>query len=710
MNSPSEEQKIIIDYVKNKNNVIVDACAGSGKSTTILSMAKQLNRRKFLQLTYNSLLRHEVKDKIKELKLKNITVHTYHSLAVRYYMSNSYTDTGIRKILHLNLPPREVINHIDVLVIDEAQDMTQLYFEFIVKFIKDFEKKIQLVVLGDYKQGLYEFKGSDTRFLTMTDKIWCDFSQLKYKNFQKTTLRMSYRITNPIKSFVNEVMLGENRMDSCKIGEPVSYIKRTQIQNERIIVSIVLDLLRNGEKPSDIFILAGSVKGANSKIRKIENALVNSNIPCHIPMFEVDQMDERVINGKVGIATFHSVKGRQRKFVFIIGFDSNYFDFYARTVKRDICPNTLYVACTRATKRLFLFESDDTNTDRPLDFLTMGHYDMINRDYINFLGTPRSIFYLKSEESIKLANVFQKVTPTDLIKFIPENVLDNITPVLEKIFYNEMEIGEVFDIPSIMQTSQNLYEEVSDLNGICIPCIYYDYINNKMNPEKKSNVLYDMIQDTSVSIDKKHYFIHNVIDNYLEKDFNDISDYLHASNIFKAMDEQLYFKLKQISKDDCNWLLEEDIDKCKLRLDDVIKKEFENEEPIIEHTFIHNSNDEMHIKIDEKLEGHMKNNTKFRFTSRADLVTETTVWELKCTTEISIDHLIQVVIYAWLWKLSQNEEKIFKIFNIKTGELKVLKPDYENINYVVLEIIKGKYLEVFPKTDDKFINDCKKIL
>ena len=97
------------------------------------------------------------------------------------------------------------------------------------------------------------------------------------------------------------------------------------------------------------------------------------------------------------------------------------------------------------------------------------------------------------------------------------------------------------------------------------------------------------------------------------------------------MDEQLYFKLKQISKDDCNWLLEEDIDKCKLRLDDVIKKEFENEEPKIEHTFIHNSNDEMHIKIDEKLEGHMKNNTKFRFTARADLVTETTVWELKCT-------------------------------------------------------------------------------
>ena len=65
MNNPSEEQQIIIDHVKNKKNVIVDACAGSGKSTTVLSMAKSLPRRKFLQLTYNSMLRHEVNDKIK---------------------------------------------------------------------------------------------------------------------------------------------------------------------------------------------------------------------------------------------------------------------------------------------------------------------------------------------------------------------------------------------------------------------------------------------------------------------------------------------------------------------------------------------------------------------------------------------------------------------------------------------------------------------
>ena len=708
MNLPSGEQQIIIDNVKNNYNVIVDACAGSGKSTTVLSMAKILNRRKFLQVTYNSLLRHEVKDTINSLKIKNIKVHTYHSLAVRYYLSNSYTDSGIRRILHTDMPPRENIDHIDVLVIDEAQDMTLLYFSLIIKLLRDFGKKIQLVVLGDYKQGLYDFKGSDIRFLTKSDEIWSGSQFLKNpQKFIKNSLKMSYRITNPIKSFVNTVMLNEQRMESCKSGNSVFYCRRPQIQCERIIVSKILGLLSTGTKPADIFILAGSVKGPNSKIRKIENALVNSNIPCHIPMFDIDQMDERVINGKIGIATFHSVKGRQRKFVFIIGFDNNYFDYYGRNLPRDICPNTLYVASTRATHQLFLFESDDYITDRPLEFLTMGHTDMKNTDYVDFEGIPREVFYVK-EDSGSLTSHNQKVTPTDLIKFIPETVLDLITPIIDELFFTEQTISEVFDIPSIIQTSQNLYEEVSDLNGICIPFMYYDYIINDINSNVKINSINDIIHERSLSLDKKHQFLHNIIDKYLESELNNVSDYLYASNILKALDEQLYFKLRQISKDDCNWLLDEDIDKCMLRIDTVIKSDFEKQEPLIENTFIHNSNEELHTNIDKILVEFLQQNVKFRFTARADLITQSTIWELKCTNELSNDHLIQVIIYSWLWTLSHPDDtKIFKIFNIKSGEIRVLNNDFDKINTVVTEIIKGKYFEFDNKDDNFFIQECK---
>lgn len=42
MQEPSEEQQIIIDHVKEGYNILVRAVAGSGKSTTVLSLAKQL--------------------------------------------------------------------------------------------------------------------------------------------------------------------------------------------------------------------------------------------------------------------------------------------------------------------------------------------------------------------------------------------------------------------------------------------------------------------------------------------------------------------------------------------------------------------------------------------------------------------------------------------------------------------------------------------
>ena len=57
MNAVSEEQQQIINNIQNNKNVIVDACAGSGKSTTILSTAKSMPHKRFLLITYNKSLR-----------------------------------------------------------------------------------------------------------------------------------------------------------------------------------------------------------------------------------------------------------------------------------------------------------------------------------------------------------------------------------------------------------------------------------------------------------------------------------------------------------------------------------------------------------------------------------------------------------------------------------------------------------------------------
>jgi superfamily I DNA/RNA helicase len=209
MNATSEEQTIVLNNTKSGHNSVVDAVAGSGKSTTILSIAAKMVSKKFIQFTYNSMLRHEIKEKTDQLNISNLDIHTYHSLAVKYYNSSAYTDTGIRHILTHNTPPRIHIPKKDVVVIDEAQDMTFLYFLFIVKYTMDMNHPFQLIVLGDYMQGLYDFKGADTRFLTMAIEIWKHHPNLKSPTFHNCSLKTSYRITNQMASFINEVMLAE---------------------------------------------------------------------------------------------------------------------------------------------------------------------------------------------------------------------------------------------------------------------------------------------------------------------------------------------------------------------------------------------------------------------------------------------------------------------------------------------------------------------
>jgi adenylate kinase len=64
MNQPSEEQQLVIDNLKNGYNVVCSAVAGSGKSSTVLSTSKQMPDRQILQITYNSSLRLEIKEKV----------------------------------------------------------------------------------------------------------------------------------------------------------------------------------------------------------------------------------------------------------------------------------------------------------------------------------------------------------------------------------------------------------------------------------------------------------------------------------------------------------------------------------------------------------------------------------------------------------------------------------------------------------------------
>ena len=709
MNQPSEEQQIIINLIIEGQNVIVDACAGSGKSTTILSAAIQIPDKRFLQITYNASLRKEVKEKVREHCIKNLTVHTYHSLAVAKYTQLAHTDTGIRHLLHENLSPSTPIKCQQIIVLDETQDMTLLYFKFIVKFMRDMGTPFQLMILGDYMQGLYEFKGADIRFLTHADQIWQNMPQLLTPHFAKCTLKMSYRITQPMADFVNEAMLGEHRLLACKEGEPVIYIRDSMYRLQNSVVFYIRALIAKGVNPSQIFVLGASVKGPNSQIRKIENALSEAGIPCHVPMFENDKIDEKVMEGKVVFSTFHCVKGRQREYVFVVGFDQSYFSFFAQTLDQQICPNTLYVACTRATKQLFLLESGDNAHDMPLTFLKFTHHEMKQKPYITFKGQPRTIFYEKEENLLANKVKIHQTTPTDLIKFIPEPVLEEISPLLSSLFVKESEETPELNIPTIVKTKEGYYEDVGDLNGIAIPAMYYDYIRNKWSRDGVDTcLLYELIDDAVENLrGGSHYFLRNIVDE-LEQDCETMEDYLYMANVYVAIQEKLYFKLKQIGRDEYGWLTADVLAKCKRRLLDVLEEECNASRPEIERTIIHKLDLDAHAPIDECLREYFSGDL-FRFTARIDLMTQNTMWEIKCTSIISQDHMLQVIIYAWIMRtLDTRFSKSVKIFNIKTGEILRLDADKAMLDKIMVLLLKGKYAKQMAPTTETFIEDCVK--
>jgi hypothetical protein len=418
-------------------------------------------------------------------------------------------------------------------------------------------------------------------------------------------------------------------------------------------------------------------------------------------MFESDIIDEKVVQRKLVFSTFHSVKGRQRPYVFVLGFDQGYMDFYGRAMSQTQCPSTLYVATTRATAGLFLLERDEFVSDRPLQFLKMDHFAMKQQDYVEFKGLPmipcgRETAPVVEESTIKK----HYVTPTELIKFVQESVLEAITPTLTDLFLIVKPASIDLEIPSVVETSDGFYEEVSDLNGLAIPAMYYDHLLGA----EETNVLYDNVMRFIDEMnDWEHTYLREVA-SQLPATFTTPGDYLFLANVYTAFNERLYFKLRQIAPADYKWITPAMMDKCKSRLNQQVGKECADSKPLIEKVIIHQSQEMEHERLDALLAEYFDESVRFRFTARTDIITAKTVWEIKCVREITMDHKLQVVIYAWIYQiLNPLTPRAFRVFNVNTNELLELRASFAQLNFIVVSLLQGKYQEMSTKTDEEFL-------
>ena len=649
---PSHEQQAVVDAAMAGYNIVVDAVAGSGKTTTVLSVAKALPNKSILQITFNSQLKLEVREKVNNLNLQNIQVHTYHSIATTFYNPTFWNDGKLNQMLDQNHPPNKKKTYVpNIIIIDEAQDMTLLYFRVVQKFINDFceEKVPQLIIMGDRYQSVYTFMQADVRFLTHAVEVW-------QRDFKYMTLCESYRVTKPIAHFINNCMVKQKRIISKKPGIKVDYYITNPFCHP--FMNEIIVRIKNGSLiPEDIFILSASLKSANSPARVIENKLVEAGISVYVPIGDESRLDDDITRGKVVFATFPSSKGRERKIVIVLGFDNSYFNYYAKNDDPTMCPSALYVAVTRAKERLIVVGNSY------MDYLPFLNMSCGLETFVTIYGKRK---FEKPGKGFS-QNKEKTTTPTEIIKFLKQDTIRALTPLIEKLFEIPQTETLAIQIQSKIKTHKNQYEDVSDINGIVIPIMW----EQTGGATLYNNLLKYIESDKPKNVIKKAF-------EKIKYPCTTIADFLMLCNVYQSMSDGYIGRLAQIKKFD--WITINDIEFCHKLLDDHVYKQ-----DIIFEVPCEQSNGSVLIN------------------GRVDALTKDTLWEFKCVDVLTLEHLLQLVVYAWMFQSSTTKRK-YKILNLKSGEIREMKQDFDIVNQIIDIIVEHKW--AIPKTiDDKTFID-----
>lgn len=695
LHPPSNEQLNIINKI-NTNNVMVQAVAGSGKTTSILHIGNEYQDLSILVLTYNAKLKIETREKAKALGLDNIEIHSYHAFCVKYYDRKCFTDNKI--ITVLTKPEREKNNttfEYDLIIIDEIQDMTPLYYKLVLDVLKRHTIKPKLCVLGDKYQNIFKFNKADSRFLTKSNII-LDYNEYEWV---QCTLTTSYRLTNQMSNFINDCVLNEKKIKTCKNGPDVEY-HICDLFRARTQIYPTLKKIINEHSYGDIFILAPSVKSPNAPPRLLANILTDDKIPIYVPNSDEEAIDEDIVKGKIVFSTFHQSKGLERPIVFVYNFSAGYYTYFNKQANVERCCNELYVAITRASKKLILLHN-----------FTEEYFNFINRNLLH----QRCNVIEHMKPRMKKINESDTINPyavTELLNHLPSTVIEHA-----KSYLTITKVHKKSGMIKINSKTRQgkYYENVSEITGTAIPS-YFEYTN-----KNNMQIYTQLITDNVINNTDKRYFEVDDLSNFGKDkkliDMYDISNLdieklLILSNMYCSHMSGYKYKLFQIKIYD--WLSKNNLSKCLDRLKNHVDPNSSHE------TMFEYTNDVLQEK-------------KKILVGAVDCIDKKNknVWEFKCVNKLSDIHFLQIAIYSFMmqWTYTQqlnmeldrgidnidtlmnkyDLELEYKLFNILDNEIYKVECNYDKLQEMLNYLIDNKFNAEYEMPDIEFTKQVNKI-
>lgn len=170
----TDEQRKVVHAVGavSGDHLVVQALAGTGKTTTMLYAVRQTGFKTIL-VTYNRHLCDSTRNKRAQLGISedDCVVHTFHSLANWLWAGASVKDD--HSLQNTLRRPRETckqdLSLYRLLIIDECQDLRELYCELIQMLREHLSAEYKIVLIGDFFQCVYGdmplYAASSTKYM-----------------------------------------------------------------------------------------------------------------------------------------------------------------------------------------------------------------------------------------------------------------------------------------------------------------------------------------------------------------------------------------------------------------------------------------------------------------------------------------------------------------------------------------------------------------
>lgn len=218
-----------------------------------------------------------------------------------------YTDQLIDTLSFYEKSPTH-IPHFEHILVDEYQDVNDTQIQLINTLQYD-----NLFVVGDPRQSIYGWRGSDLRYIIRFPEL--------YSDAQLIHLTTNYRSSPAIVELINKAISPMRLPDLVSFKQSEKNITLTHHQNESEEYSHVVDSIKKSLNPRhDIFILART----NKQLSEIAKLLEKNKID-HIIRKEELKTTTPSRKNALTLATIHAIKGLEAQTVFVVGCTQKYF-------------------------------------------------------------------------------------------------------------------------------------------------------------------------------------------------------------------------------------------------------------------------------------------------------------------------------------------------------------------------------------------------